>query len=204
MDYNLLHFTNVGSSIRATGKFKWLALSAIAWHFIATGLLFYFRQPKRSIAHIVVSQLMISVSGGLLGICGQMAILAADTHTEPATVLSLLFFFTTFGAAVGQTIASAIYTFHMPTALNKYLPADVKPWGNTIYRSLIQQLSYPMASPIRQAVIKAYNETMRHLCMVGLCVLPVALLSIVMWQNFNVKKGKPKEKENIATEVATL
>lgn len=122
-----------------------------------------------------------------------MAILAADTNTEPATVLGLLFFFTAIGAAVGQTIASGIYTFYMPRALDKYLPADVKPWGNTIYRSLVLQLSYPMTSPIRQAVIKAYNETMRHLCVAGLCVLPVALLSIMMWQNFNVKKSKPKE-----------
>jgi hypothetical protein len=183
----------VCSSIRATGKFKWLALSAIAWHFIATGLLFYFRQPKRNIVQIAVSQLLISISGGALGICGQMAILAVHTHTEPATVLGLLFFCTSFGAAVGQTIASGIYTFYMPRALETHLPADVKPWGRIIYSSLIQQLSYPMTSPIRQAVITAYNEVMQHLCIAGLCVLPIALLSITMWQNVSVKKGKPNE-----------
>ncbi|CRG91185.1 Siderophore iron transporter mirB [Talaromyces islandicus] len=165
-----------GISIRATGRFKWLAFSAMTWHLIATGLLLYFRQPKRNIAQLAVSQFLISVSGGLLGICGQMAILAADTHTGPATVLGLLFLFTSFGGAVGQAIASAIYTFYMPKALQKYLPADVQP-------------------PIRQAVIKAYSEVMRHLCVAGLCVLPVAWFSIAGWKNVNVKKAEQKDSE---------
>jgi hypothetical protein len=164
----------------------------MTWHLIAAGLLLYFRQPKRNIVQIAVSQFMISIPGGLLGICGQMAILAADTHDAPATVLGLLFFFTSFGGAVGQAIASAIYTFYMPRALQSYLPADVQPWGRTIYLSLIQQLSYPMSSPSRQAVIKAYNDVMRHLCVAGLSVLPVAWLSIAMWKNVNVKKAKEK------------
>lgn len=119
-----------------------------------------------------------------------MAILAADTHTEPATILALLILFTSFGAAVGQSIASAIYTFYMPRALDKRLPTDVKPWGKTIYESIIQQLSYPMSSPVRQAIIESYYEVMRHLCVAGLCALPVALLSIAMWKNVNVRKAK--------------
>ncbi|KAH8703373.1 major facilitator superfamily domain-containing protein [Talaromyces proteolyticus] len=187
-----------GVLIRATGKFKLLAIIAMVWHFIATGLILHFRRPNNIPATLIVLfQALVSISGGVLGICGQIAIMAATPDSNVAAVLSLLSLFTGLGAAIGQVVASAIYTHSMPRALSKYLPADTRPWAKHIYGSITQQLSYPMTSPVRQAIIQSYSECMRYMCLAALCVLPISLLSVMMWKNIGVGNAKRAQVEAI-------
>lgn len=178
------------SVIRATGNFKYVALSAVPLQILGTGLMIYFRQPDKGIGYVIMCQIVIALSGGTLVICEQMAVMAAAAHYEVAIVLALVGLFTSIGGAIGQTVAAAIYTNLMPGALQKYLPDDAKSQATIIYSSITTQLQYPMGSPVREGIILAYGDVMRRLCIAGVCFLPLAFVFVLMMKNINVKTVK--------------
>lgn len=150
----------------------------------------FFRQPDKGIGYVIMCQIFIALSGGTLVICEQTAVMAAAAHYEVAVVLALWGLFTSIGGAIGQTVAAAIYTNTMPNALQTYLPDDAKSRAKEIYNSITVQLQYPMGSPVRQAIIHAYGDVMRRLCISGVSILPLAFVFVLMWRNINVKTIK--------------
>lgn len=181
-------YSDRDSSIRLNGKYTTLALAAAAFDFLATGLTIITRQSNKTPWHIIANQLMLSFPGGTMGICGTMAVMAVVETSEVPISLALFSLFTGVGAATGRAVASALYINYMPKLLEQYLPLDAKPWAKTIYESLNQQLSYPMGSAVRRAIIRAYDEFMRHTCIAGLGFLPIALLLVALWENININK----------------
>lgn len=157
---------------------------------IITGLAILVRRPNEPVWFHISNQVMLSAPGGTIGICGQVAVMAAAEHSEAATTLALFSLFTGLGSAFGRTIATGIYTVYMPKSLEKHLPADAKPWAKIICGSLSQQLSYPMGSAVRQAIIRAYSDFMRHACIAALALVPLTLLWVAMWDNINVNKNR--------------
>lgn len=123
-----------------------------------------------------------------MGICGTIAVMAVVETSEASMSLALFSLFTGLGAATGRAVASALYINYMPKLLEQHLPLDAKPWAKVIYGSLNQQLSYPMGSAVRNAIIRAYEEFMRHTCIAGLGFLPIALLLVALWENVNVNQ----------------
>ncbi|KAF3406687.1 Siderophore iron transporter mirB [Talaromyces pinophilus] len=177
-----------GISIRLNGKYTTLALAATAFDFLATGLTIIIRQPNKTPWHIIANQLLLSFPGGTMGICGTIAVMAVVETSEAPISLALFSLFAGLGAATGRAVASALYINYMPKLLEQYLPLDTKPWAKIIYGSLNQQLSYPMGSAVRHAIIRAYEEFMRHTCIAGLGFLPLALLLVALWENVNVNE----------------
>lgn len=167
-----------------------MAFAAVPVQMLGTGLMIYFRQPGMGIGYVVMCQIFIAFSGGTLVICEEMAVMAAAAHSEVAVVLALLGLFTNIGGAVGQTIAGAIWTNTLPGLLEEYLPDNVKGQAFEIYGSLPKQLQYPMGSPEREAINRAYGDVQRRLVIASVCVLPLAFVFILMWRNINVKKVK--------------
>lgn len=167
-----------------------MALAAVPVQILGTGLMIHFRQPGVNIGYVIMCQILIAFSGGTLVICEEMAVMAAASHAEVAVVLALLGLFTNIGGAVGQTIAGAIWTNSLPGLLEKYLPENVKGQAFQIYGSLPMQLQYPMGSPEREAINRAYGDTQRRLVIASVCVLPLAFVFILMWRNINVKTVK--------------
>ncbi|EER27099.1 siderophore iron transporter, putative [Coccidioides posadasii C735 delta SOWgp] len=179
-----------GAIIRATGRFKYLALAAIPLQMIGVSLMIRFRKPGTDIGFIILCQVLIALSGGTMVICEQIAIMAAVSHGEVAVALALLGLFSSVGSAIGQTIAGAIWTHTIPQYLQMYLPESAKWKAMEIYDSLEEQLSYPMDSPERQAIMSAYEVSQRRMLIVGLCVLPLAMVWILMWRDIQLKNVK--------------
>ncbi|KMU91572.1 siderophore iron transporter mirB [Coccidioides immitis H538.4] len=157
-----------GAIIRATGRFKYLALAAIPLQMIGVSLMIRFRKPGTDIGFIILCQVLIALSGGTMVICEQIAIMAAVSHGEVAVALALLGLFSSVGSAIGQTIAGAIWTHTIPQYLKMYLPESAKWKAMEIYNSLEEQLSYPMDSPERQAIMSAYEVGQRRMLIVAL------------------------------------
>lgn len=176
--------------IRATGNFKYVAMAALPVQFLGTAMMIYARSPGRALGYVILCQILIALSGGTMVICQQIAVMAAAAHFEVAIGLALLGLFSKIGAAVGQTLAAAIYTHAMPRALYLHLPDYAKSEAMRIYSSIHHQLEYPMGSEIRQAIIQAYGDVMRQLCIAGLLLLPTSVVCVLVWRNINVKTVK--------------
>lgn len=181
---------NPSRIIRGTGKFKYLAVTAVPLQILGVGLMIYFRQPNTDIGFVIMCQIFIAFSGGTLVICQEMAVMAAARHSEVAVVLALLGLFTSAGGAVGQTIAGAIWTNTLPQYLELYLPDNAKDQAAAIYAQLDVQLSYPMGSPERTAIIDAYAVAQRRMLIAAVAVLPLEIICVLIWRNIQVKTIK--------------
>lgn len=174
-----------------TGRFKWLALYfGLPLTILGVALMINFRQPDVNIGYIIMCQIFIAVAGGTLVICEQMAAMAATTHQYIAVVLAIEGMFASIGGAVGLTVAGAIWQQVFPTRLQRYLPEETQAEWATIYASLATQLTYPVGSPTRMAIQRAYGEAQRYMLIGGSTVLIVGVVATIVWRDIRVKDFK--------------
>ncbi|KZF18858.1 MFS general substrate transporter [Xylona heveae TC161] len=178
----------VGALIHVSNYFKWIALFAIPLQILGTGLMIHFRQPDQHIGYVVMCQIFIAFSGGAMSLLDEISVMAGTSHDKVAIVLALLNVATQVGGAIGLSISGAIWTNSMPEALMKFLPADAQKDFASIYGSITTQLSYPMGSPVRVAIIKSYALAQRRMTIAATCVLVLALFGVLMWRNINISR----------------
>lgn len=181
----------VGIIIRFTGRFKWLALYfGVPLTILGVALMIHFRQPDVNIGYIIMCQIFIAFAGGTLVICEQMAAMAAASHQFVAVVLAVEAMFSNVGGAIGSTIAAAIWTGVFPKALKRYLPAEAQPRLMEIYGDLTVQSSFPVGSPTRDAISRAYGDAQRDMLIASTAVLAIAVVSVAVWRDIKVKDFK--------------
>lgn len=181
----------VGVVIRWTGRFKPLALYfGMPLTILGVALMIHFRQPDVNIGYIVMCQIFIAFAGGTLVICEQTAAMAAVSHQYVAVVLALEGMFAYVGGAIGQTVASAIWTGVFPKKLEQYLPESAQQNLTQIYGSLVVQLSYPRGTPERDAIILAYGDAQRNMLIASSAVLVIGVVAVFFWRDINVKERK--------------
>ncbi len=181
----------VGVLIRWTGRFKWLALYfGLPLTIIGVGLMIEFRQPGVNVGYIVMCQVFIAVGGGTLVICEQMAVMAATSHQYIAVVLAVEAMFASVGGAIGSTIAAAIWTGVFPKRLADYLPPESQANLTTIYGDLATQLSYPVGSPTRDAINRAYGDAQKMMLIASTAILVLAIAATAVWRDIKVSDFK--------------
>lgn len=157
---------------------------------LGTGLLIYFRTAKTPVGYVVMCQILNGVAGSTLLAAQRMAAQSAVNHEEVAVVTALVGLFSSLGAAIGSTIATAIWTNLMPRFLMAYLPAEDQTRLPIIYGSLVEQLEYPWGSPTRDAIVHAYSDVQRRLLIAGTCFIPLVLVGVLLWRDTQVKGMK--------------
>ncbi|KAJ8124164.1 hypothetical protein ONZ43_g51 [Nemania bipapillata] len=179
----------VGLYTRYTGEYKWLAIiGGIPFATLGTVLLIHFRTPGTHVGYLVMCQLFNGISSEIWTLAAQLAIMASVTHQEIAAALALWSLFGSIGASIGIAVAGALWTNILPVKLYEFLPDDAKDQAIAIYSDITVQLSYPIGSPIRDAIIAAYGDVQRKMVIAGSAFLPVCLICLLLWKNINVKK----------------
>ena len=178
----------VGYLIRKTGRFKWVFYIAIPLYIFGLGLMIYFRQPNQHIGYIIMCEIFISMGGSVFILLVQLAILAAVDHQHIAAVLAMLYVSGTVGGAVGNAISGTIWTNTFLKALERNLPASALPDVLTIYSSLPAQLSYPVGSPERLGIQKAYGYGQARMLAAGTGIFALSFIWVFLIRNLNVSK----------------
>ncbi|KAI5248092.1 MFS general substrate transporter [Aureobasidium subglaciale] len=180
----------VGYLIRKTCHYKWLLFIAVPLYIFALGLMIHFRQPNQYIGYIVMCEIFISIGGAIITLIVQLAVLASVDHQHVAAVLSLLYISGGVGGAIGSTISGAIWTNTFEGGLVRYLPESAQANVTTIYASLPVQLSYPVNSPERIGIQKAYGYAQTRMLSAGVGLMGLSLIWIVFIKNLNVGKNR--------------
>ncbi|KAI0904300.1 siderochrome-iron transporter MirB [Ustulina deusta] len=171
-----------------SGQYKWLAIiGGVPFATLGTALLIYFRHPGTNVGYLVMCQVFNGISSEIWSLTAQLAIMSRVTHQEIAVALALWGLFGSIGASVGLAIAGALWTNIFPAKLYEFLPEESKDMAGEIFGSITVQLSYPMGSPIRDAIIAAYGDVQRKMVIAGAAFLPACLLCLLLWKNVNVK-----------------
>lgn len=181
----------IGLYIRYTGEFKKISLFfGVPLTILGVGLMIAFRQPDTNVGYIIMCQIFIAFSGGTLVITEQLAVMAATSHQYVAVVLALEGMFSSVGGAIGSTVAAAIWTGTFLPNLYRFLPASEQSNAVTIYGDITTQLSYPVGSAARTAIMNAYGDAQRYMLMAATAVLVLAIAAVMMWRDINVKGMK--------------
>lgn len=178
----------VGVLIKRTARFRWLLLWAVPLYMVGVSLMIYFRKPGWSISYLILCQVFIAFGGSTMISCQQVAVSAASDHNNVASALAFLGVFGSMGGAVGSSISGAIWTNTLPGALKRLLPESAKAGWRAIYESLDVQLSYPVGSPVRNAIALAYADTQTKMLVSGTAIMALALIWMFLIKDIKLSK----------------
>ncbi|OTA99096.1 hypothetical protein M426DRAFT_325440 [Hypoxylon sp. CI-4A] len=180
----------VGYLIRRTDRFKWLALAALPVHLLGGALMIVFRRPDTHIAWVIMCQILITIGGSTLVLCDQMAVMAVASHSELASVMAILGLSYYIGSAIGSSLSGAIWNTTLPLELARLLPEFPPDELALIGNDLKKQLSYPMGSLVRDAIILAYDKAQVRMCITGTLVSMFEILAVGIWRDARVSQSK--------------
>ncbi|KAL5003527.1 major facilitator superfamily domain-containing protein [Aspergillus recurvatus] len=178
----------VGFLIKKTSRFRWLLFWAVPLYMLGVTLMIYFRKPGWSVGYLILCQVLIAFGGSTMISCQQVAVSAASDHNNIASALAFLGVFGSIGGAVGSSISGAIWTNTLPEALKRLLPKSAKADWRVIYESLEAQLSYPIGSPVRDAIASAYAETQTKMLIAGTGVMALSLIWMFLIKDIRLSK----------------
>ncbi|KAK8057831.1 hypothetical protein PG996_011768 [Apiospora saccharicola] len=147
-----------------------------------------FRRPDSSVGLLVLCQVMITIGGSTLVVVGQMAVMAVCTHAELASVMAILSLASYIGSAGGNALSGAIWNSTLPNALAGLLPEFSPQELALLCSDMKRQLSYPMGSPVRDAIITAYDQAQVKMCLAGTGFALLQIVAVMMWRDVRVSQ----------------
>ncbi|KAK2598892.1 ferrioxamine B transporter [Conoideocrella luteorostrata] len=149
---------------------------------VAFGLLIQFRGNTSSRVGVIAAQVLLGMGGGLFTYPAQTSIQVSVKHEHLATMIGMFLSTYNIGNALGNTVSGAVWTQTLPAALQSWL----QPLGNETLAQLTYAdpftiiAEYPVGTPERSAIISAYSQVQRLLCITGLC-LSVPLVAFALF-----------------------
>ncbi|KAI1815261.1 MFS general substrate transporter [Poronia punctata] len=180
----------VGYLIHKTDRFKWLAVLAVPVHILGGISMIVFRRPDTHIIWVVMCQIFLTVGGCTLVMCDQMAVMAVASHADLASILAILSLASYVGSALGSSLSGAIWNHTLPGALAELLPELGPGELAHIASNLKEQLSYPMGSPTRTAIVAAYAKSQARMCIVGSIVSLLEIAAVILWKDSKLSKSR--------------
>ena len=168
--------------IKYTKHYKyWVVLGSLIY-VAGLGLMIRYRTEGASIATIVGSQVFLGIGGSMIHVPAQLGVQASASHQEVGSATAIFLTILEIGGAVGNAISGAIWTNSVPEKLSKYLPPENQDEAAAIYANVtLAATGWPMSSPTRIAINRAYQETMTRILSVAVCVAaPCIILSFFM------------------------
>ncbi len=174
--------TLVALYIKRLARYKIFVVLGCWIYVIGLGLMLHFRTESSSIPTIIASQMVVGIGGGMLHLPAQSGIQASISHQEVAAATAIYLTILEIGGAVGNAISGAIWTHSMPAKLALYLPPESRAQAAAIYSNVsLAATGWSMGSPTRDAINRAYQETMSRMLGVAVCVaIPCVILSFFM------------------------
>ncbi|BCS02666.1 siderochrome iron transporter 2 [Aspergillus luchuensis] len=183
-----------GFWIRMVKEFKYSCLCfAAPLMFLGAGLMIHFRGQDADIGYVIMCQIFIAFSGGMLVIGQQMAVMCASNRDGIPILLSMLGLFNSIGGAIGYAVSAAIYTNTFTDGLRRALPAEDQDLFETLYSGgYLSQMKYEPGSAVRDAVNYAWGYMEKYEAIAATCILVLMFPAVGMWKHYNVDKKQNK------------
>ncbi|CAG8054881.1 unnamed protein product [Penicillium olsonii] len=167
--------------IKYTRRYRIYVTIGCAVYMTGLALMLTCRGEGASQFQVLGTQIIVGIGGGLVNVPVQLGVQASASHQDVAAATAMFLTSMEMGGAVGAAISGAVWSSAIPHKLLKYLPEETKNQAGDIFGKLTTALSYPMGSPTRIAINRAYQETMdRLLTLAVLATLPLIPLSLIM------------------------
>ncbi|KAG9772601.1 ferrioxamine B transporter, partial [Aureobasidium melanogenum] len=177
---SLYSFTSVitgfllGLIVFKVRRLKWFIVAGTCLFLVAFGLLIHYRGSPTSAGQsgVIGAQVLLGFAGGMFPYPAQASIQAASKHEHLAVITGLYLATYNIGSAFGGAVSGAIWTQILP----KQLEERLEPFGNSTLATLTYGDpftiigEYPVGTPVRTAIVAAYQHAQRLLCITGICL----------------------------------
>lgn len=179
---------SVSILIKYTRRYRIFVTIGCVIYMVGIALMLFCRQEGATHLQVLGTQILVGFGGGLVNVPVQLGVQASASHQEVAAATAMFLTSMEMGGAVGAAISGAVWSHLIPQKLGQYLPEEVKPQVGEIFGKLTKALEYPMGSPARLAINRAYQETMNRLLTFAIIVtIPLIPLSLMM-TNYRLDK----------------
>ncbi|KAK3333217.1 siderophore iron transporter mirC [Cercophora scortea] len=150
-------------------------------YILAIALLLHTRTRAASVPSLFAAQTTLGAGAGLMHVAAQLAVQAScgTNHAHVGVATAAFLTIVEVGAAVGAAISGAVWGRLVPAKLLAYLPDSAKADAGKIYASVVVARSYAWGSPEREAIGRAYQETITVLLRIAL-VLSLPLVGLAL------------------------
>jgi hypothetical protein len=159
--------------IKYSKSYKPYLLAGTVVYINGVGMMLYLRKSNAPTSLIVLTQTIVGIGGGFITAPAQLGVQASVIHQDVASATAIFLTMTSLGGAVGSAISGGIWSRLLKSKLLKYLPDSVLPDLEKIFGDFQMASAYEMWSPEREAITRAYDETMHMLLVVALCVCAI-------------------------------
>ena len=168
--------------VKYTKHYKFFVVLGSCVYFLGLLSMIVYRVEHASTVTLVATTALVGIGGGMLIGPAQVGVQASVNHQELAAATAIFLTFLEIGGAAGSAISGAIWTANVPKKLALYLPPETRDQAAEIYSNIgLASTGWPMGSATREAINRAYQETMTKILIVAACVaVPVILLSFAM------------------------
>ena len=172
----------VSLAIKKTKHYKYFVVSGSVIYVVGLALMMFYRTERSSISIIIGTQIVVGIGGGMVNVPAQLGVQASASHQEVAAATAIFLTVLEIGGAVGNAISGAIWTHNLPEKLAQYLPAETRDQASAIFGNVtLAANGWPMGDPTRDAINRAYQETMTKILTVAVFVaVPCVVLSFFM------------------------
>lgn len=171
----------IGSLLVCLGRYKACLVSGLVVRLVGVALMVHYRSVEHTPAMLVTCQVLQGFGGGMIAVTMQVPAQHAVSRSKVALVTALELFAVEVGAAMGTSLASAIFTTVMPGLMRRHLSWMDPEELARILGSLRAMLTYPLESPVRIGASLAWSETMQLLCLVAFLVqVPALFVALVL------------------------
>ncbi|KAF6822537.1 siderophore iron transporter 1 [Colletotrichum plurivorum] len=176
---------------------KYFIVAGTMLFMVAFGLLIHYRGSPSGQNGIIGAQVLLGIAGGMFPYPAQASLQASLKHEHLAIMTGLYLATYNIGSAFGYTISGAIWTQILPGVLNEKLaPFNNETIATLTYGKPFDAIAeYPIGTPERTAIIDAYQQVQRLLCITGIC-LTVPLIVFA----FLLKNPKLNDEQTLAVE----
>merc|ERR1711939_726075 len=206
---SLYSFTSVltgfalGMIVYKVRRPKWFIVAGTCLFMVAFGLLIRYRGSPSSSGQsgVIGAQVLLGFAGGMFPYPAQASIQAATKHEHVAVITGLYLATYNIGSAFGNCVSGAIWTQVLPSTLENRL-AD---FGNSTLAAATYAnpfgiiAEYPVGTPVRSAIIDAYQHVQRLLCITGIClvVLLIGFALCLRDPKLGNEQSLPDAEENV-------
>lgn len=169
----------LGLVVARVRRTKGFILAGISLWFIGTGMLYYFRgsndgiHDKRFVDGVMGSMIVFGFGSGLFARTIDVSIQSCTDHEYMASVTGVYMATYKFGSALGDCVSGVMWTQRMyDTIHDKMVKMGVDPTlARQAYKKPYDFIDvHTWGTPARKAVVFAYADVQRLLCIVGLCL----------------------------------
>ncbi|RHZ46022.1 uncharacterized protein CDV56_101439 [Aspergillus thermomutatus] len=175
-----------GALVYRVRRLKYFIVTGAVLFLVGFGLLIRYRGGEEGYtkAGVIGAQVVLGIAGGLTPYASLASLQASLAHEQLGVITGLFLAFHSIGDALGNSVAGAIWTQVLPSALASRLATQ--PNGTTLAASVYGNpfavvAQYPVGTETRSAIIASYQHVQRLLCITGLCLcIPLIALAFCL------------------------